>query len=116
MLAVYRGDHSLIPSVIENTTFSFSPAMRVVSASRYMGFQVAYMIWGFFIQFLVILIGVAFLGYFLGSDDGRKGLWQLLKYLGPITLFALLVTLGQYLMARFAFLQDHGKVFALDNR
>ncbi|XP_077865707.1 stimulated by retinoic acid gene 6 protein-like, partial [Saccoglossus kowalevskii] len=34
----------------------------------------------------------------------------------PIILVGLLVTLGQYLMARFVFLQDHGKVFALDNR
>ncbi|XP_077988418.1 stimulated by retinoic acid gene 6 protein-like [Glandiceps talaboti] len=116
MLAVYRGDHSLIPSVAEGGKLSITPAMRVVSASRYIGFQVAYMAWGYFIQFTILWICLIAIAVFLGTPDGRGLVVEFIVWLGPLIVVGLLVTVGQYLMARFVFLQNKGRSFALDNR
>ncbi|XP_077989012.1 stimulated by retinoic acid gene 6 protein-like isoform X2 [Glandiceps talaboti] len=116
MLAVYRGDHSLIPSVAEGGKLAITPATRVVSASRYIGFQAAYMAWGYFIQFFVLWIGLEIVALSFGTPVGRQLLLAILESFGPVIAVGLVVTLGQYLMARFAFLQDRGKSFALNNR
>ncbi|XP_070542392.1 stimulated by retinoic acid gene 6 protein-like [Ptychodera flava] len=113
MLSVFKGDHSLVAAVAENTSFSITPAMRVVSASRYAGFQVAYAVFGFLIHFTVLFVMTGFMSLAILYPDILKSiaLWA-----WPIVVIGLTITLVQYLLARFVFLQDRGRVFALDNR
>ncbi|XP_070542401.1 stimulated by retinoic acid gene 6 protein-like [Ptychodera flava] len=87
--------------------------MRVVSASRYAGFQVAYAVFGFLVHFTILFAITGFLSLAILIPDILKdiALWA-----WPIVVIGLAITLVQYLLARFVFLQDRGRVFALDNR
>ncbi|XP_070542391.1 stimulated by retinoic acid gene 6 protein-like [Ptychodera flava] len=113
MLSVFKGDHSLVAAVAENTSFSITPAMRVVSASRYAGFQVAYAVFGFLIHFTVLFAITGFMSLAILNPDILK---SIASWAWPVLLIGLAITLVQYLLARFVFLQDRGRVFALDNR
>ncbi|XP_070542399.1 stimulated by retinoic acid gene 6 protein-like isoform X2 [Ptychodera flava] len=113
MLSVFKGDHSLVAAVVENTRFSITPAMRVVSASRYAGFQVAYAVFGFLIHFTVLFV---ITGSMSLAILNRVILKSIALWAWPIVVIGLAITLVQYLLARFVFLQDSGHVFALDNR
>ncbi|XP_077863468.1 stimulated by retinoic acid gene 6 protein-like, partial [Saccoglossus kowalevskii] len=87
-----------------------------VSGSRYIGFQVAYMAWGFIIQSVLLFVFIWIFVFFLSESQGREYLVQGLGYIGPLVVVGILVTVIQYVMARFVFLQDKGQSFALDNR
>ncbi|XP_070543730.1 stimulated by retinoic acid gene 6 protein-like [Ptychodera flava] len=116
MLSVFKGDHSLVTAVAENTSFSITPAMRVVSATRYGGFQVAYAVVGFVIHFIVIMAVIGLISWIIVSSEAQGIFLDLLTLFWPIVVIGLFITLLQYLLARFVFLQERGRVFALDNR
>ncbi|XP_070542390.1 stimulated by retinoic acid gene 6 protein-like [Ptychodera flava] len=116
MLSVFKGDHSVVPAVAENKIFSITPAMRVVSASRYAGFQVAYAVFGFFIHFSVLLVVSCFINLAVLVPEIYEFLKDIALLAWPVVVIGLSLTLIQYLLARFVFLQDRGRVFALNNR
>uniref|UniRef100_T1IMT4 Uncharacterized protein n=1 Tax=Strigamia maritima TaxID=126957 RepID=T1IMT4_STRMM len=91
----------------------------IVNALQFSGYQTAHIIWGFIIHLLVLflvsfIIGeiiivpltISFVDFFLA----------LLDYFGPILMVILLTLIIQWMLVRFFFIQDKGKVLALDNR
>ncbi|KAK7499238.1 hypothetical protein BaRGS_00009498 [Batillaria attramentaria] len=113
LLALYRGDHSHIPPAA-----NFSCASHCVNSIKYAGFQVGYIIWAYMIQFIIlslICVIVAVI-YILVTNDFTSWLLWFLNLIWPIILTALVIAVGQLLLARFVFLQERGAYLALNNR
>ncbi|XP_025079486.1 stimulated by retinoic acid gene 6 protein-like [Pomacea canaliculata] len=113
ILALYRGDHSHIPPPDAGSYVNYC-----VNSIKYGGFQVAYIVWAFFVQFgvlslicfaLGVLIQVLSLGY-------KELLLAALEYIWPIVLVTIILMVVQKLLAKFVFLQKKGLHLALDNR
>ncbi|KAI8492679.1 hypothetical protein Bbelb_297200 [Branchiostoma belcheri] len=114
MRALYRGDRSWMP-----TSFRPSTATSILSATKYPGTQIAFILWGFFIQTLTFLF-ISFSLYLLVAHP--QIMVALLQYAGPpigVTLAALAV---QVLLSAFVFSQpkihptDADRPLAIDNR
>ncbi|KAI8512143.1 hypothetical protein Bbelb_087820 [Branchiostoma belcheri] len=114
MRALYRGDKSWMP-----TSFRLSTATSILSATKYPGTQIAFILWGFFIQTLTFLF-ISFALYLLVAHP--QIMVALLQYAGPpigVTLAALAV---QVLLSAFVFSQpkihptDADRPLAIDNR
>ncbi|XP_078692010.1 uncharacterized protein LOC144922227 [Branchiostoma floridae x Branchiostoma belcheri] len=114
MRALYRGDRSWMPS-----SFRPSTATSILSATKYPGTQIAFILWGFFIQTLTFLF-ISFSLYLLFAYP--QIMVALLQYAGPpigVTLAALAV---QVLLSAFVFSQpkihptDADRPLAIDNR
>ncbi|CAH1797238.1 unnamed protein product, partial [Owenia fusiformis] len=121
MMNLYQGtsrSHLLI---------EFTPTSSEIAANgiKYAGYQIAYMVWGFFLQhiilwlFIVIVAGLFIIPAIHKIYGPLQGLFQIL--IGPFILSTILYY-GQILMVHFFFLQpkleeeDEHKPLAVRNR
>ncbi|XP_062615537.1 stimulated by retinoic acid gene 6 protein-like [Saccostrea cucullata] len=94
-----------------------SNASLMVGSVRYAGYQVGYIGWGFFIQFLVLLLVSISIATVIT-------LWEFLKdfiistimRLWPVLLTSLVLNFAQLLLSKFVFLQENGNILAMENR
>ncbi|KAL3847291.1 hypothetical protein ACJMK2_018210 [Sinanodonta woodiana] len=110
---LYKGNTSHIPP----RTSLANPSM-LVGSMKYAGYQVGYIAWGFFIQFLVYLlisvvlaVIITFLkaGYYKWLVDRLMQAW-------PVMLTAFVLNYVQTMLAKFVFLQENGNTIRLNNR
>ncbi|KAK6195508.1 hypothetical protein SNE40_000922 [Patella caerulea] len=111
--ALHKGDYTHIPSRTRRT----NPDL-LVGSIRYAGYQVAYIAWGFIIQFTIIfLIGFSLTCLVIFLDSGfNDWILSVIKAVWPILLSAILISILQTQLAKFAFLQGRGKELAFENR
>ncbi|KAG8595212.1 hypothetical protein GDO81_001448 [Engystomops pustulosus] len=117
---LWVGDKSFLPKQFQNPLSS----QCVAAIARYSGWQVAYILWGYWIMHVIqILLGMVFVCLFVFPIKHGKAA-ELLKGLGfSILTFAIAFSLSklQYLMASRFFLQkkiipeDKQKPLALNN-
>lgn len=113
LLGLYKGDNGHLTPKSEK-----SNSTLLVGSMRYAGYQVAYVAWGYFIQFLVLFLVAIVLAVIIMLIINGIYDWLLtiLNNVWPVLLTSLLINIAQKLMAIFAFLQERGKVLALNNR
>ncbi|XP_076453747.1 receptor for retinol uptake stra6-like [Babylonia areolata] len=113
LLALYRGDHSQIPPAAQ-----FSNTSHCINSIKYAGFQVGYMIWSFIIQACILFLLCVILATFISLIMNEFTDWiiMLLELLWPVLMTVVLITVTQFLLAKFLFLQERGLYMALDNR
>nr|XP_022338121.1 stimulated by retinoic acid gene 6 protein-like isoform X2 [Crassostrea virginica] len=112
LLSLYKGQAQHLTARTEK-----SNASLVVGSMRYAGYQVGYIGWGFFIQFLLLLI-------FSMTIATVVTLWGYLEdfiiaqimVLWPVALTSLVLNFAQLLLSKFLFLQEHGNILSMDNR
>ncbi|XP_070173788.1 stimulated by retinoic acid gene 6 protein-like [Littorina saxatilis] len=113
LYALYRGDHSHIPHAS-----AYSNTSHCINSIKYAGFQVGYIIWSYLLQCLILFL-ISFLlaiVILLIINDLNKWIILLLDLLWPVVLTAVIVALGQLLLAKYFFLQGRGVYLALNNR
>nr|XP_033773540.1 stimulated by retinoic acid gene 6 protein-like isoform X3 [Geotrypetes seraphini] len=118
---LWKGDKSFLPVKRHNPL----PSESVASIARYSGWQIAYILWGYFIlHFVQIIFGMIFVYTFVYPIKHNQGL-KMLKRLGILVLtpvIAILITKLQIIVASKFFLQpkmsleDKNKPLALNNR
>ncbi|XP_002731071.2 stimulated by retinoic acid gene 6 protein-like [Saccoglossus kowalevskii] len=114
VLNLYKGRSNFIPEIE-----SISNDSKVVSCVRYAGFQVGYLIWGFIVQailFGLLSLGLAYLVFIPLIDGYGKFILDFAMSIWPAIVIGFALTILQRLLARFVFLQDNGRTFALNNR
>lgn len=112
LLSLYKGDNKHLTPRTEK-----SNASLIVGSMRYAGYQVGYIGWGFFIQFLLLLIfsvAIATVVTLWGILDNFI-LEQIMR-LWPVLLTSLVLNMVQLLLSKFLFLQENGEILAMDNR
>ncbi|XP_030050303.1 stimulated by retinoic acid gene 6 protein-like [Microcaecilia unicolor] len=118
---LWKGDKSFLPVKCRNP----SPSKSVAAIARYCGWQIAYIIWGYFtVHIVMIFLGLIFVYCFINPILHNKGL-EMLKSLGIFILtvvIAMSLTMLQVIVASKFFLQpkispeDKNKPLALNNR
>ncbi|XP_041435893.1 stimulated by retinoic acid gene 6 protein-like isoform X3 [Xenopus laevis] len=121
MKRLWVGEKSFLPIKFQVP----SPADSVAAIARYSGWQVAYLLWGYFIMHTVqILLGMAFVYAFVYPIKHGQGL-QLFQGLGISILtlgIVIMLMILQVVLAHLFFLQkkisckDKQKPLALNNR
>ncbi|XP_063430922.1 receptor for retinol uptake stra6-like [Mytilus trossulus] len=113
LLGLYKGDNGHLTPKEEK-----SNSTLLVGSMRYAGYQVAYVAWGYFIQFLILFIVAIILAVIiiLVINGFHGWLVTILHNLWPVLLSSLVVNITQKIVCTFAFLQQNGKVLAIDNR
>ncbi|XP_052103959.1 receptor for retinol uptake stra6-like isoform X1 [Mytilus californianus] len=113
LLGLYKGDNGHLTPKEEK-----SNSTLLIGSMRYAGYQVAYVAWGYFIQFLLLfIVAIVLAVIIILVINGFHGwLVTTLHNVWPVLLSSLVVNIIQKLMCTFAFLQQRGKVLAIDNR
>ncbi|XP_071085086.1 stimulated by retinoic acid gene 6 protein-like [Haliotis cracherodii] len=110
LLALYRGDHSHIP-----TRKDRSNASLMLGCMRFAGYQVAYIAWGFVIQFFA-LVPLSVLAIIIARGGMSSWLVNYVLQLWPIVVWTIVLNVLQLLLAKFLFLQQRGDTLYIDNR
>lgn len=112
LLSLYKGNNGhLIPKDEKS-----NPSL-VVGSMRYAGYQVGYIGWGFFIQFVLMLVltmTIATVVTLWGTFQGL--ILQQLSVLWPVMITSFALNTLQLVLSKFLFLQVNGEVLAMDNR
>ncbi|XP_064619184.1 receptor for retinol uptake stra6-like isoform X2 [Lineus longissimus] len=117
-LRAYRNDYlSACRGEFSNVGLGHSSLMRAFVS--YSGYQVAYIFWAFVLQFFVFCIVFAILSYIFFIPliyDSATWFLDYIRDYWPIVSVSLVVIIALNVTARCLFLQQRGKVFAIDNR
>ncbi|KAL3847288.1 hypothetical protein ACJMK2_018207 [Sinanodonta woodiana] len=110
---LYKGTTSHIPP----RTGKSNPSM-LVGSMKYAGYQVGYIAWGFFIQFLVYLLISVQLAVIIAFIRAGfyKWLVDILMQAWPVLLTAFVLHYVQTMLAKFVFLQENGNTIRINNR
>ncbi|XP_005094797.1 stimulated by retinoic acid gene 6 protein-like [Aplysia californica] len=119
MLRIYAGDRSFMPKIVE------TPQVILTRSMSYPGYQVAFVMWGFVISFVALMLitnGLSLTIYYLSySDllaDTALNLVQLLSFPATVLLFFYLQVLltKKVLMQEKVKENDENKPLNVDNR
>ncbi|XP_059173007.1 receptor for retinol uptake STRA6-like [Physella acuta] len=113
LYALYRGDFSTIPAPEQMGAVSLC-----TGSMKFAGYQVAYFVWAFVVNFAIIAIVCFAVGalvnlFMFNITDFLKE--KVLQF-WPTVLIAIILMIVQMLLAKFIFLQDKGQHLRLDNR
>ncbi|XP_052683961.1 receptor for retinol uptake stra6-like isoform X2 [Crassostrea angulata] len=112
LLLLYKGKNEHLIPMTEK-----SNASLIVGSMRYAGYQVGYIGWGFFIQFLLLLIISIVIATIVTLWDVIKDLiLQQIMILWPVLITSLVLNILQLVLSKFLFLQENGDILAMDNR
>jgi len=110
MTLLRQGDRVWLPKSF--MSFKTSLTFLTVQSMKFAGFQVAYAVWGYIVCFNVLFLSLLLLVYSIYFHILMRYLYNI----WPLFLIAFTVTLTQWMSARYCFLAQKGKVFAIDNR
>ncbi|XP_046377773.2 receptor for retinol uptake stra6-like [Haliotis rufescens] len=113
LLALYRGDHSHIPSRKER-----SNASLMLGCMRFAGYQVGYIAWGFIIQLTIFFLLCLTISVIVILVRGGVSSWLVnrLLQIWPIVVWTVVLNVLQLLLAKFLFAQGRGNTLYIDNR
>lgn len=112
LLLLYKGKNEHLIPMTEK-----SNASLIVGSMRYAGYQVGYIGWGFFIQFLLLLTFSVVIATIVTLWDVIKDLiLQQIMILWPVLITSLVLNILQLVLSKFLFLQENGDILAMDNR
>ncbi|PVD18811.1 hypothetical protein C0Q70_21364 [Pomacea canaliculata] len=109
-LEMYKGNSVKIHLSVES-----SPVKDCVNYIKYGGFQAAYMIWAFMIQWLVFFLVFFLVGILIKFFDVNL-IKEFVNWTWPYLLTFVVINITIWLLSAFFFLQDRGEHLALDNR
>ncbi|XP_013391217.1 receptor for retinol uptake stra6 [Lingula anatina] len=114
-LDLQKGIHTRVPPMTQSGNIFW-----MMNFINYAGYQVAYLLWGFFIQSVVILIIVSVISLLITILAIGHELEAVLKWtighFGPSILILLVLYLIHFLLSWLVFLQDKGANLAANNR
>jgi hypothetical protein len=108
MKRLYRGEKFFLPRSED------SPVTLVTASLRYSGYQIAYVLWGWIIAFVVFFL--VFFGMAIAFYFRFISFLGILISLAPSVVFTIAVYLIQFVLTKFVLLQDRGKYVNIDNR
>ncbi|KAK3585643.1 hypothetical protein CHS0354_004563 [Potamilus streckersoni] len=110
---LYKGNTTHIPP----RTGKSNPSM-LIGSMKYAGYQVGYIAWGFFIQFLVYLLISVVIAVIITLIQSGFYQWILDKLMQtwPVLLIAFVLNFVQQMLAKYVFLQETGNTLRLNNR
>lgn len=114
LLDLYKGDNQHIP----HRSIRSNPSL-LVGSMRYAGYQVGYIGWGYFIMFLVLLLIsciIAVIITLIVHMHMYQWLLNILLSAWPVVAMTLILNIVQFVVAKFAFLQERGEFLAINNR
>lgn len=112
LLLLYKGKNEHLTPMTEKS----NPSL-IVGSMRYAGYQVGYIGWGFFIQFLLLLIlSIAIATIVTLWDVVKDLILQQLMLIWPVLITSLVLNILQFVLSKFLFLQENGDILAMDNR
>ncbi|XP_061171855.1 receptor for retinol uptake stra6-like [Saccostrea echinata] len=112
LLSLYKGKPKHLTPKSEK-----SNASLMVGSVRYAGYQVGYIGWGFFIQFLVLLlVSITIATIITIWDLISDFIISWIMALWPVLLTSLVLNFVQLLLSKFLFLQENGNILAMENR
>ncbi|KAH3816023.1 stimulated by retinoic acid gene 6 protein-like [Dreissena polymorpha] len=113
LLALYKGDNTHIPhrSTMANNSL-------LIGSMKYAGYQVAYIGWGFVLQFFILSMVCVALCLLITSLMWGITDWLiwLLETVWPGLIVSIIVMVFQKVSAKMFFLQAGGEYLAIDNR
>ncbi|PVD18812.1 hypothetical protein C0Q70_21365 [Pomacea canaliculata] len=108
VMEMYKGKVTSIPR--SETT---SPATDCTSYIKYGGYQAAYLIWAFLIQFVILFLLFFFFGYLMLRFDLVT---NFLQWIWPYLSVFIIVNIVLWILSKYLFLQDNGSYLALSHR
>ncbi|XP_013417293.1 stimulated by retinoic acid gene 6 protein-like [Lingula anatina] len=115
LMAIQRGDYSNIPPPSKKGNIGW-----MMGYVKFAGFQVAYITWAFVIHALVltavfVLIGIV-IALLVMENAAVDILIMILQYAWPYAVTTIVLLIIQRLLTWLVFLQERGKVLAVNNR
>lgn len=113
LMELYRGDNSHIPKREDQNNTDI-----LVGSMRFAGYQIGFIIFAYMMQITLLFLssfGVSLV--FIIIKYKREGPFiAILKKIWPMIVFSFLIRILQILTARFVFLQNKGRVMAIQNK
>lgn len=109
LLKMYKGDYDGVPLKVDLSHLSISSGNI-----HFSGFLVGYLIWGFLFIF-AFLFAIAVLFVLMDQIITGQQVLDAFLFILPFLLIFIIKFIGNLIFSRFVFLQEYGKLLALNN-